>query len=487
MTRLATPLEQHGFSRYSRSEEIAEFLRCLVTEGSGVRVAALGHSALGHPLLALNLASTRPAALHPRALRVLMVGSQHGASEAAGAEALLMLARAILLGDLAPLREAIEFMLIPNANPDGRELDSSKNANAININRDFVLLSQSESVALDTVVAKFAPDVILDAHESAILKRKTLGREGYVTEFEAQFDVGNSPAIPAALRAYAEDELLPALIGAVSARGLPTQRYIREISSTTQPITNGGLSIRRFRNKAALHGTLSLLLETPMEPQADPHPTYRNIAVRTDKQLLCMREFLQVIHARHAAIVPLIDTQRATNALEPWPLRSEYVLDTADPVITIPLRRRDNAERVALTFRNHRAVATHHTIELPAEYIVTAHTAPVAALLARHRSPFTVVNTAIRLRVKARRFGRGRTVHEGFMVLDETERERQVEPGALRVTLRPGGRLLPMLLDPRSSSSIFRYPPFARLIESSSEFFILEVDGKESIIRSESG
>lgn len=476
MTRFATPLEQHDFSRYSRSEEIAEFLRCLVTEGSGVRVATLGHSALGHPLLALNLASTRSAVLHPRALRVLMVGSQHGASEAAGAEALLMLARAILLGDLAPLREAIEFMLIPNANPDGRELDSSKNANAININRDFVLLSQAESVALDQVVANFAPDVILDAHESAILKRKTLGREGYVTEFEAQFDVGNSPAIPAVLRAYAEDELLPALISAVSARGLPTQRYIREISSTTQPITNGGLSLRRFRNKAALHGALSLLLETPMEPQGDPHPTYRNIAIRTEKQLLCMREFLQVIHARHLTVVSIIDVMRATTHIEPLPLRSEYVLDPSHPEITIPLRRRDTAERVPITFRNHRVVATRHTIELPAAYIVTAHTAVVAALLARHRYPFEVVSTAIRLRVKVRRFGRGRAEQDGFMLIDETERERQVEPGALRVALHPAGRLLPMLLDPRSSSGIFRYPSFARLIEPSAEFFILEVD-----------
>ena len=94
-----------------------------------------------------------------------------------------------------------------------------------------MLLDQPESRALDAAVRHYAPAVVLDAHESAVLKRKTLGQEGYLTAFEAQFDVASTPAIPAALRDFATDILLPQLIAGVQARGLHAQRYIGEIRS----------------------------------------------------------------------------------------------------------------------------------------------------------------------------------------------------------------------------------------------------------------
>ena len=228
MNPLATPLEHHHFQRYSSSEEVAGFLRALTAAaGPYAKLERIGQSAQGREILALVCDASAAAPRSRAKLRVLMVGSQHGASEAAGCEALLYLARAVLLGDLQGLLDDFELVLIPNANPDGRELDSSRNGNDININRDYVLLSQPESCALDAAVLRYAPEVVLDAHESASLKRHTLGREGYLTDFEAQFDVANSPAIPPALLRYAETEFLPALIRGVEARGLHAALYPR--------------------------------------------------------------------------------------------------------------------------------------------------------------------------------------------------------------------------------------------------------------------
>ena len=262
----ATPLEARGHTRVSTSAEIAAYLHRLAATSDEADCQTLGYSVRGAPLRALIV--RRPAApAAPRRLRVMLVGSHHGGSEPAGGEALLDIARALLHGDLRELPARADFVLVPDVNPDGRDEDASRNANRVNLNRDYVLLSQPESRALNAAVQRYRPDVVLDAHESAALKRRTLGREGWLTEFEAQFDVANNPALPPALLHFGEAVLLPDLIARVSAGGLHAQRYIREITSTSQALTHGGTTIRRFRNKAGALGALSFLLETRLDPR----------------------------------------------------------------------------------------------------------------------------------------------------------------------------------------------------------------------------
>lgn len=477
MNALVTPLEHYRFQRYSGSEDIAGFLRA-VTAAAGpyARLERIGRSAHGRDILALICDSGVTSTSRRRKLRVMMVGSQHGASEAAGCEALLYLARAVLLGELQGLLDEFELILIPNANPDGRECDSSRNGNGVNINRDFVLLSQPESCALDAAVLKYAPEVVLDAHESAVLKRNSLGREGYLTTFEAQFDVANNPAIPERLRVYAETELLPALIETVEARGLRAQRYIREITSTQQPITHGGLTVRKFRNKAGLRGALTVLLETPMEPKADPYPTYRNIGVRTDKQWCCLQAFLAVLGTRREAIARVVAQRERLTPCASLPLNGSYVPNQASSRITIDLRRRDTYLLEPRAFADHRQVRVYDYVALPEAYVVTAHTAVFANLLTRHQIPFEVVDEPLVVRVEQEVLAGGAVAERACEVIDVVERRMELPAGALHVPLtQHTGRILPLLLDPRSQSSVFRYPSYARLIERQRPSFVARV------------
>lgn len=475
MKRIKTPLEQNGFQRYSSSEEITLYLQTLASAATKfARLDCIGNSAQGREILALycsdgskNQSPTR------QKLRVMLVGSQHGASEAAGCEALLYLARALLAGELQPLLEDFEFMIVPNANPDGRERDSSKNGNDVNINRDFVLLSQPESCALDTAVLRYQPAVVLDMHESAVLKRKTLGVEGYLTDFEAQFDIANHPAIPENLRNYAESQLLPALIAAVEAHGLRAQRYIREITSTKQPITHGDLTMRIFRNKAGLRGTLAILLETPMEPKADPHPTFRNIAVRAEKQWVCLQAMLQVLHSQCQPILAAVTRDVQLPSQKVMPLNGSYVLRAESPQALISLRRRDTRQLEPIQFADHRAIAAHDFLQLPRAYIVQAHAGIFADLFARHRIPFTTVTEPFKALLESEVFAGGDTPERACTVLDDYSEHVVLTPGSLYAPLLPDtARLLPLLLDPRSSSSVFQYPSFTKLIATHQPFFI---------------
>ncbi len=473
-----TPLETAANSRLSTSEELSAYVDTLVARAPALaRKEVLGRSVQGRPIEALVLASPKRTASTPR-LKVLLVGSQHGGAEPASGEAMLAIARDLIAGDLRPLLDDLDVILIQNANPDGRDMKRRANANRVNINTDFVLLSQPESRALAQALIRYAPDAVLDAHESAVLKRTTLAREGYLTDFDAQFEIANNPAQAAGLQAFAKRDVLPALLARVSAGGLPANHYIGEIVSTRQPITHGGLTLRNFRNTAGLGGALSVLVETRLDPHHDPFASYRNIAVRVQRQRLCIRSFLAEVQARRAAI--LEHTAAARAALKPRRLTlfAGYAADPDQPTVTIPLRRLDTRALESIRFADHRRVATADTIPFPAALVVTDHADLLRGLLDRHGIQYTTLTQATRLAVVATRFAARPNGADRLTPVQEAHRTLAVDPGSLVIDLaQPGGRKALLLLDPRSISSLFRYPEYAGLITPGAEFFVYQATG----------
>ncbi|MBX9608314.1 MAG: hypothetical protein K2Y51_19000 [Gammaproteobacteria bacterium] len=456
MDALRTPLEEAGHARLSTAAEMRTFLRRLVASTRGSELLDLGLSAGGRPLTALRL---HPRGATRRPLRVLLVGGQHGASEAAGGEALLLLARELAHGELAAARAALDLVLVPDANPDGRDLDSPRNADEVNINRDYVLVTQPEARALTALLSGFAPQVMLDAHESAAFKRKTLGREGWMTDFETQFDCGNHPAIPAKLRDYAEGELLPALIEAVRATGRPAQRYIREILSLDQALTHGGLGVHNLRNRAALGGALAVLLETRMDPRDGHYPSFRNIAVRAARQLEAQRLFLAIVAAREHELRALVAAH--AHSREPLSAHGEYVAHAPPRQLRVALRGVADGALRDFEFPDHRRVRSAPPMAVPHAYWVLGHVEAVTRVLAAQG-------------IATRRLARDEARWVSPLTVAAPPVRRMLPAGALEVPVTGlQARLLPPLFEPDSPSALWRYPVFARALGEAEEGGVL--------------
>ena len=468
---LQTPLERAHYARISTSGEISQYLDQLVARYPTLaHKDVLGDSVAGRPLEVLRLAS--PDLREPH-FKVMIIGSQHGAAEPAGGEALLVIARELSAGSLRSLLDDMEILVLPNANPDGRDLKRRSNAKRININTDFVLLSQPESQQLLAAVTRYRPDALLDSHESAVLKRQTLARAGYLTDFNAQFEISNNPAVPAMLRDYALRELLPPLLQRVTAGGLPAQRYIGEITSLKQAVTNGGLTLRNFRNAAGIAGGLSLLVETKLDPKTGTYPTYRNIAVRVDRQLLCLRSFITVIHQQRAAIRAKVMAARAALTHAPLILFAGYASDTAHAEVEIPLRRIAGGQLETLKFRDHRQVITADKIPYPPMLVITAHVDKLRDVIERHGINVWSLDHPTSAEVWAERYRARPTLNGRAELTTETKKTINIESGALFMDLaQPNGRAAALLLNPRSPSSLFRTPEYAGLLLPNQEFFV---------------
>lgn len=470
---LPTPLEAALHTRISTSAEMSTFIHALAAEHPQLaRMEVLGNSSEGRPLEVMLLSAPYAADEPPR-LKVMIIGSQHGAAEPAGGEALLVIARELLAGPLRPLLAALDVILLPNANPDGRDLKRRANANWINLNTDFVLLSQPETRLLKEALSRYSPDALLDSHESAILKRKTLAKEGYLTDFNAQFEIANNPAIPIALRDYALNDFLPALLERVSAGGLPAHRYIGEIISTQQPVTNGGLTLRNFRNTAGISGALSMLVETKLDSREDTFPSYRNIAVRVERQLLCIRAFLSLVHGRRVDIANQTAAARQALHEEPLTLFAGYEIDLKHPTVTIPMRRLDTRKLEALEFQDHRRVVTADEVSYPPMLVVTRHLDRLRPILERHNIKYSSVTQPTSAGVISAQFKVPSDILQRAEFREETRKTIEIGPGDIIIDLtQSSGRTAALLLDPRATSSIFRYPEFSGLVVPAEEFFI---------------
>lgn len=474
---MPTPLEKADFTRASQSEEMTAYMQAIANAESGIRLETLGKTVQGRNIVALVFAKEAPTQGVTNRLKVMIIGSQHGAAEPAGGEALLVIARDLLAGDLKPLRDSMDIILIPDANPDGRDLLRRSNANVININTDFVLMSQPESRVLSQALTRYQPDVILDSHESAVLKRQTLAKQGYLTDFYAQFDSANNPAIPTSTREYAFNKLLPELIGKVSDKGLPAHRYIGEITDIHQPITNGGLTLQNFRNMAGMHGALSFLVETRLDSRDDPHPTFRNIRERVGRQLICLRAFLDVVRENQGDILAHNQRARAEFGAAPVPLKARYVPDASHPEVAIALRRTDNKQLQTLIFKDHRKLESSDSIAMPRYLAVTDHEEVIKQFLDMHEVKFDVVATPTQVNATANRFTPPRTVKEGASLISSTNKTLPLKAGDILIDLsQPLGRMALLLLDPRSISNVFRYPAYAPMLVKGEEFFIYPVN-----------
>jgi hypothetical protein len=484
------PLEESGYARITSAAEIGTYLEALSRRFDEAEHLVLGYSAGGRALDALlvsrDVAALRRAEAPAGRATVLLVGSQHG-TESSGAEAILLVARDLLSGPLAPLLEDMDFILLPDANPDGRETHRRTNADGINLSTNFVALTEPETRAIVDLLAKWKPAIVLDAHESAILKKHSLALQGYVTDFQAQFEIANNPNVDAGIQALSRERLRPEVVERVRAGGLAAQSYVGEITDIHQPITHGGLSLGNLRNRAGMTGAVSFLVENRLDRADGVYATPRNIRKRVRKQYLSITAFLATCHDHEAEILAATTAARRrwrdAGPLPPVELVSQYAADPRRPYISITLRRLDDGRPETLRFDYHGRVENRYPLPVPLAYVVRAHRDAMRSYLDRQHVRYEVVTSAQRRsavvqHIVSRQHVPGKHGWGSYRTaLDERRAQIAIEPGDLWIDLRqPARRMIPLLLDPRSNSSIFETPDFAPFAVPGQDFFVSRIE-----------
>jgi dipeptidyl-peptidase-4 len=174
-------------SNYEETSTYADVTRVIdglvATAGSLVHTESFGKTEEGRDLPLLVISDpkvTTPAAAEKLGRPLVFVQANIHAGEVEGKEAMLMIARRLVSGDLRALTRQMVFLIAPDYNADGNEKVSPMNRTAQNgpvagvgtrengkgfdLNRDYIKLDTADARSLGGLMNKWDPHVLVDLH-----------------------------------------------------------------------------------------------------------------------------------------------------------------------------------------------------------------------------------------------------------------------------------------------------------------------------------
>ena len=176
----------------------------------------IGYSVQGRPLvvqLCGNPASN---------FRIFILGGQHGDESDARESASTLLSRV----RSGAVRAAAHLAILIDANPDGAAMGTRRNASHVDLNRDNMLLSAPETLAIHNFVDRWRPDLIFDVHTYCPWRRELL-KYDFVFPHDVMIDFPTNPAVQTTLSPALQEDLLEFAKQRMAELSIRCDRYTR--------------------------------------------------------------------------------------------------------------------------------------------------------------------------------------------------------------------------------------------------------------------
>lgn len=180
---LRTRAEITNYDETSTYNDVQRIVSGLAGSSPLVHIESFGKSEEGRELPLMVISDpkvTTPSAAHKLGRPIVFVQANIHAGEVEGKEAILMLARRLVDGDLKPMTKQIVFMIAPDYNADGNEkispmnrtaqygpangVGTRENSKGLDLNRDYMKLDSAEARALVGLINTWDPHVAVDLH-----------------------------------------------------------------------------------------------------------------------------------------------------------------------------------------------------------------------------------------------------------------------------------------------------------------------------------
>lgn len=180
---LRSRAEITNYEETSSYADIQRVIDGLVSTSPLVHTESFGKTEEGRdlPLLVISEPKvTTPDAARQLGRPLVFVQANIHAGEVEGKEAVLVLARRLVSGDLKPLTKQLVILIAPNYNADGNEkvnvqnrtaqygpvagVGTRENGKGLDLNRDYMKLDSVEARALVGLMNKWDPHVLVDLH-----------------------------------------------------------------------------------------------------------------------------------------------------------------------------------------------------------------------------------------------------------------------------------------------------------------------------------
>ena len=180
---LRTRAEISNYQETSTYADVQRVIAGLASSSLLMHAESFGKTEEGRELPLLVISDpkvTTPEAARKLGRPLVFVQANIHAGEVEGKEAVLVLARRLLSGDLTPLTRQLVILIAPNYNADGNEnvnvqnrtaqygpvsgVGTRENRKGLDLNRDYMKLDSQEARSLVGLMNKWDPHVLVDLH-----------------------------------------------------------------------------------------------------------------------------------------------------------------------------------------------------------------------------------------------------------------------------------------------------------------------------------
>ncbi|MET9433852.1 M14 family metallocarboxypeptidase [Streptomyces sp. NPDC006551] len=319
----AAPPPRTGFETSNGAHWTTEagesaFLAAVDRGSDRVSVRSVGTTEQGRPIRLVTIDAGHAGAATARTT-VLLICSQHG-DEPSGREACLSTVRDLAYARDAETRRFLSrttVLVVPTANPDGREADTRGNADGIDVNRDHIALKTAEGRALAAVIRDRRPEMIYDLHEYG-------GTSPYYDKDLLALwprNLNTDRRVHDEAHTLSESYVRPA----AAAAGFSSGVYgIWTDPHTGNPIKQvaGDGQERILRNAAGVKHAVGLLVETRVEAldEAGENDNARNQRRRVNTQLAALKGAIAFVDERRGRVVAATAAARAAGFADRGPI-----------------------------------------------------------------------------------------------------------------------------------------------------------------------
>lgn len=479
-----------GFKELTSYESLSDFLIKVDRQSDLATLKVIGRSARGRDLYALNCSRT-VFGDDPSRLKVLIFAQQHG-NEQSGKEAALLLAEWLLRPENRYLFDRIDLALIPQVNPDGAAVNRRRNANDMDLNRNHLILTEPETIALHRFFDRFGFEVTLDVHEYSPYGdswRKYGYRKNSSITLGTLTNINISPKI----RELAVTGYLPFFLSHTREKGFTAFEYCPGGPPGEAYFRRSTFDVNDGRQSLGIQHTFSFI----QEGMNGIDDSTENLQRRAEGQLAGMQALILYSYDHAGEIRQLVSQEREKlfkpSKGEKVSIQNEHVANGT--ILELPLFSYSTGRDSVVEVKDYRPVVKSlYEAEKPYGYLVPKDCTILADWVTRHgflseKVPVNVTQAVSQYRVTAIDsidFEGDIVVNpmvtsEDLRSLPEKEQaaisKRLAEDGYLFLpAAQLKGNLLVIALEPKSELGLVTYPAFAHLLQVGKPFPVLRVE-----------
>ncbi len=294
-----TPLQKSNYTKITSHTELTQFIREVDEKSDLIKSEVLTKSVEGRELFAIYF-SKDGFGKDQSKIKILIFAQQHG-NEQSGKEGALLLINELLKPENQYLFDKIDFVLVPQMNPDGSEKNQRRNGNGMDLNRNHLILTEPETIGLHNLFNKYLFEATMDVHEYAPYG-ETYKNYGYRHNDDEEIGTTTNINVSDAIRTVQKKEYLPFIKKYLNERKFSYCEYSPGGPPEIDYIRHSTFDINDGRQSLGIQNTFSFI----QEGLNGKDVFVDNIKHRAEGQMTGMRGLLEFAYNHKDEIKKLV-------------------------------------------------------------------------------------------------------------------------------------------------------------------------------------